>query len=551
MGKASGNRTLAESLKSYGVDHFFNVPMIIPPGIKELTAIGVKSIVAHSEKAAAYMADGYARESGRVGVCASQAIGAANLAAGLVDALMAKSPVLAITGGGTPDTRERNFYQEFDQRSIYAGVSKFSARVEKAQRLPDLLGQAFRVATTGSPGPVHLELGGFWGASLTEEIENPMRPEPRYGSSPPIRPAAPVDDVRIAAAALRQSERPVIVCGSGIRASRAQSALLDFARRAKVPVATSLDAKAVMPESDPLSIGVVGDYSRDTANMAVSEADFVLFVGSTTGSMVTRQWSVPLPGVPAVQIDIDPRELGRNYPLIVGLLGDPATVIQQLDAELAEPVGKPEWLQRIVALREKWTQLAAQYEHSTASPIRPERLCKMLSDALPEGTLLAVDTGHSAGWAARNIYLNRPGQSLIRAAGSLGWSYPASLGAKCANPSRPVVCFTGDGAFYYHLAEMETAARYGINTVTVVNNNDGFNQERPLWDESPALEKNWKFGRVDFAAVAENFGVKAYRVERASEFTSAFNAALAAQRPALIDVRTDPSALVPIPWTKP
>jgi acetolactate synthase I/II/III large subunit len=551
MAKATGNRVLAESLKAYGVDHFFNVPMIIPPGIKELTAIGVKSVVTHSEKAAAYMADGYARESGRVGVCASQAIGAANLAAGLVDALMAKSPVLAITGGSTPDTRERNFYQEYDQRSIYAGVSKFSAQVEKAQRLPDLLQQAFRVATTGTPGPVHLELGGFWGASLTEEIESSMPPEPRYGSCPPVRPAAPPDDVRKAAAAMRQAKRPIIVCGSGIRASRAQAALLDFARRANIPVASSLDAKAVMPESDPLSIGVVGDYSRDTANIAVSQADFVLFVGSTTGGMVTRQWSVPTPGVPAVQIDIDPRELGRNYPLIVGLLGDPAMVLDQLSAELTGPVGQPEWRQHIAALREQWTHLAAEHEHSTVSPIRPERLCRMLSDSLPDGALVAVDTGHSAGWAARNIYLDRPGQSLIRAAGSLGWAYPASLGAKCANPDRPVVCFTGDGAFYYHMAEMETAVRYGINTVTVINDNQGFNQERPLWDESPALEKNWKFGGVDLAAVAETFGVKAWRIDHAAEFESAFKAALETKSPTLIDVRTDPSALVPIAWEKP
>ncbi|OYV02012.1 MAG: hypothetical protein CFE45_02300 [Burkholderiales bacterium PBB5] len=172
----------------------------------------------------------------------------------------------------------------------------------------------------------------------------------------------------------------------------------------------------------------------------------------------------------------------------------------------------------------------------------------MLSESLPEGALLAVDTGHSAGWAARNIYLDRPGQSLIRCAGSLGWAYPASLGAKCANPDRPVVCFTGDGAFYYHLTEMETAVRYGINTVTVVNNNHGFNQERILWDENAALEKNWKFGGMNFSTLAEAFGVKSYRVERASEFASAFKDASASGRPALIDVYTDPSAVVPIPW---
>lgn len=551
MTRQSGNRVLAEMLKTYGVDCFFNVPMIIPGTIKEMTAVGVKSIVTHSEKAAAYMADGYARESGRVGVCGSQAIGATNLASGLLDALMAKSPVLAITGGGTADTRERNFYQEIDLRSIYAGLTKFSARVEKAQRLPDLLRQSLRIATTGSPGPVHLELGGFWGAVLMEEFDSVMGPEPRHGCCPSFRPAAAVEDIQTAASAIRNAKRPIIVAGSGIRVSRAQAALLKFARLAKIPVATSLDAKAAIPESDDLCIGVVGDYSRDTANIAVSEADFVLFVGSTTGSMTTRQWSVPTPGTPTVQIDIDPRELGRNYPLIAGLLGDPAVVLEQLGAELAGPVGCPAWLARIAELRMQWTATAAEYETSEATAIRPERLCRMMSELLPDGALVAVDTGHSAGWAARNIYLDRPGQSLIRCAGSLGWSFPASLGAKCANPERPIVCFTGDGAFYYHFAEMETAVRYGINTVTVVNNNHGFNQERVLWDENPSLQRNWKFGRTDFAAIASTFGVQSYRVERAAEFEGAFKAALAAGRPALIDVDTDPSAIVPIPWTKP
>lgn len=551
MTKQSGNRVLAEMLKTYGVDCFFNVPMIIPGTIKEMTAVGVKSIVTHSEKAAAYMADGYARESGRVGVCGSQAIGATNLASGLLDALMAKSPVLAITGGGTADTRERNFYQEIDLRSIYAGLTKFSARVEKAQRLPDLLRQSLRIATTGSPGPVHLELGGFWGAVLMEEFDSVMGPEPRHGCCPSFRPAAAVEDIQTAVSAIRNARRPIIVAGSGIRVSRAQAALLKFARLAKIPVATSLDAKAAIPESDDLCIGVVGDYSRDTANIAVSEADFVLFVGSTTGSMTTRQWSVPTPGTPTVQIDIDPRELGRNYPLIAGLLGDPAVVLEQLGAELAGPVGCPAWLARIAELRMQWAATAAEYETSEATAIRPERLCRMMSELLPDGALVAVDTGHSAGWAARNIYLDRPGQSLIRCAGSLGWSFPASLGAKCANPERPIVCFTGDGAFYYHFAEMETAVRYGINTVTVVNNNHGFNQERVLWDENPSLQRNWKFGRTDFAAIASTFGVQSYRVERAAEFEGAFKAALAAGRPALIDVDTDPSAIVPIPWTKP
>src|SRR6185437_10050111 len=183
----TGHRYLAEALANCGIRHFFHMPLVLPDAIKEMQAIGVQPIVAHSEKAAAYMADGYARAAGRLGVCACQAIGAANLAAGVLDAFMAHSPVLALSGGGTATTRDRNNYQEIDQRPIWSGLTKMSARVENAARLPDLLGQAIRIATSGSPGPVHLELGGFTGGVLGGEVGDTPLPDPRFSTYPSVR----------------------------------------------------------------------------------------------------------------------------------------------------------------------------------------------------------------------------------------------------------------------------------------------------------------------------------------------------------------------------
>lgn len=171
-----------------------------------------------------------------------------------------------------------------------------------------------------------------------------------------------------------------------------------------------------------------------------------------------------------------------------------------------------------------------------------------LSDALPEGALVVADTGHSAAWACRHLYLDKRGQGLLRAAGSLGWSFPASLGAKCGQPDRPVVCFAGDGAFMYHMPEMETALRYGIRTVTVVNNNASFSQERFLWRDEAALARNWRFSPVDFASAAEAFGCAAFRVERAGELAPALSAAFAADRAAVIEVMSDPMAASPPSW---
>ena len=172
-----------------------------------------------------------------------------------------------------------------------------------------------------------------------------------------------------------------------------------------------------------------------------------------------------------------------------------------------------------------------------------------LSDALPEGALVVVDTGHSAAWSCRHLYLDRRGQGLLRAAGSLGWSFPASLGAKCGQPDRPVVCFTGDGGFMYHMSEMETALRYSIRTVTVVNNNASFSQERFLWRDEASLARNWRFSPVDFADAAEAFGCAAFRVERAGELAPALRAALVSDRPAVIEVKSDPMVAAPPSWS--
>ncbi|QUT06981.1 thiamine pyrophosphate-binding protein [Sphingobium phenoxybenzoativorans] len=545
----SGDQYLADAFAACGVSHFFHVPLVLPKAVKAMQAAKVNPIVVHSEKAAAYMADGYARASGRIGICGAQQIGAANLAAGLLDAYMARSPVLALTGGSSATTRDRNQYQEVDQQPIYAGLTKMTSRIDMASRLPDMLGQAMRVATTGAPGPVHLELAGFTGFVLSEPMDAAPLPDPAFALCPAVRHAAPLADIQRALDLLHKAERPVIIAGSGIRSSGAQDALKKFVRRHNLPLATSLDAKATLAESDPLSIGICGIYSREIANQAVSEADLVIFAGTTTGSMTTTGWKVPAPGVAAIQIDVDPRELGRNYPLQASLCGDPATIFEQLSEAAGEQPDRSGWLDHISTLRKDWRRAIEAVETSNALPVRPERLCRILSEELPERALLVVDTGHAAAWAARNIYLDRAGQGLLRAAGSLGWSYPAALGAKCAQPNRPVVCLTGDGAFLYHMSEMETARRYGINTVTIVSNNNGFSQEKPIWIDNPDYDHHWRFSPVNYAEAAQAFGCKAYRVERPEDLAPILRSVFRDDAPVIIEVMTDELVLHPPAWT--
>jgi acetolactate synthase-1/2/3 large subunit len=548
-GKQTGNRYLAEAMKHCGAEYLFYMPMVLPEAIKEMESLGIHPIAGHSEKGIAYMADGYARASGKLAFCAAQNIGSSNLAAAMLDGYMARSPILALTGGNTPETRYRNYYQDIDQQPVWAAMTKYNARVDHVSRFPDLLGQAMRMATTGSNGPVHLELDNHIGAVLNGEIPGALLPDPTYARAPAIRHAAPSEQVEAALKTIARAKKPVILAGSGIRNSGAQAQLRAFAQKTGIPVATSLDAKEVMAESDPLSIGVIGTYSRKTANMTVAEADLAIFVGTTTGSMISTVWTVPKPGIDAIQIDVDPLELGRNYPLLAGLCGDPATVLEQLTAAVGQQPDRSSWLERVARGRSDWRQSAAEMETKDTAPIRPEMLCRTISDVLPDDALLFVDTGHSGDWAAKNIYLEKPTQRLFRAAGSLGWSYPASLGGKCACPDRPVVCFNGDGAFFYHLSEMETAKRHGINTVTVVNNNSAFNQEIPAWNGNPTYEHHWKFEKVNFKAVAEGFGVKAFRVEDPADLAETLREALTIKAPVIVEVISDQMALAEAAWT--
>src|ERR1700722_16265682 len=308
----TGAEALARMLDGYGVTHFFMVPAVLRrtmAAMGELTEI--QRLHVHGEKAAAYMADGYARASGRPGVCGAQVIGAMNLAAGLRDAYLAHSPVIALTGGRDPATKYRGVYQEVDDVPAFEQVTKFNATVDSVERFPDMIRQAFRAAVTGCPGPVHLQFRGNEAQIDADEADFDLFTESRFGSIPPFRVEPSEADVRQALEILHRAERPVIVAGGGVRASNAGPALVAFAERLAIPVATSLNGKDSIPGTHPLSVGVVGTYSPESANRLLGEADVVCFIGPQTGSMTTHFWRVPPVGVRAIQIDIDGEGLGR------------------------------------------------------------------------------------------------------------------------------------------------------------------------------------------------------------------------------------------------
>jgi acetolactate synthase I/II/III large subunit len=555
MAKVTGAQVLAQMLAGYGVTHVFMVPAVLRRTFAEMEKrTSIARIHTHGEKAAAYMADGYARASGRPGICMAQVVGALNLAAGLRDAWLAHSPVIAFTGGREAKTKFRQVYQEVDDMPSFEPVTKWNATVDAVERFPDMVRQAFRVAVSGAPGPVHLQFRGNEGQIDLDEAEMEPHVEAQFACVPPFRPAPDGESIAKALALLQLAEKPVIVAGGGVRASQAASALVALAELLQIPVATSLNGKDSIPASHPLSVGVAGTYSRESANRVVAAADLVCFVGTEAGGMTTHFWAVPKPGVAAIQVDIEPEALGRNYPLKVAIQGDARLTLERMaaQADRASASRRKPWLDTVRSICEEYAAKYRDVFASDAVPMRPERICRELSRLAPDDAIVIVDTGHAGMWMGGMFDVKGPRQSYIRSAGHLGWAFPAGLGAKCAAPDRPVITFTGDAGLWYHIAEIETAVRWKMNAVTVVNNNASGNQSKRGFDrayggtQTDKARELWTFNAMNFARLAEDMGALGLRVEKPADFAPALERALAANRPAVIDVVTDIDALAPL-----
>ncbi len=553
--RRTGAEVLADMLAGYGVTHVFMVPAVLRRTFAEMERrTRIARVHCHGEKSAAYMADGYARASGRPGICMAQVIGAFNLAAGLRDAYLAHSPVIAFTGGRDPKTKFRKVYQEIDDVPAFEPVTKFNATIDDVARIPDMLRQAFRAATSGAPGPVHLQFRGNEGQLDLDEAEMEPLIEPQFAQVPPFRPEPEAAHVKAALDLLQKAERPIIVAGGGVRASGAGRELTALAEALQIPVATSLNGKDSIPGTHPLSVGVAGSYSRESANRAVNRADLVCFIGSETGGMTTHFWAVPKIGTQAIQIDIDPQALGRNYPLAASVLGDARSVLVRMLGQIdkSSAARREPWIKEISTLRADWCTKYTPLLESGAVPVHPARICGELTKHMPDDAIVVVDTGHAGMWMGGMYDLRKASQSYMRSAGHLGWAFPAGLGAKAACPERPVVTFTGDAGFWYHIAEVETAVRWKLNAVTIVNNNGGGNQSKRGFDrayggtQTEQARELWTYRPTNFARLAEDMGALGIRVETPDEIAPALQRALTCGRPTVIDIATDIDALAPV-----
>jgi acetolactate synthase-1/2/3 large subunit len=546
--RMKGQAFLAELVRRSGVKAVFFVPTFLYPTLVELARDPVKRVLCHSEKAAGYMADGYAQASGRPTIVIAQGgPGATNLYAGLVDAWQSHTPLLAVTPV-LPDARyQGNSYQE--AYVDFRPVTKYDAEVRSVDRMAEFFGKAYREMTTGAPRPVHLYLDGALEAAEAEFDFRHL--DPRYFAYPAFRPRADDELVEQAVLELRSAKRPLMVCGRGVIASGAWDEATALAERLGLPVATTLNGKGSIDERHPLALGVTGTYRRPSTDAAIAEADLVLYVGGHQGGATTNLKRMPKPGVRIVHIDINPAQPGANYPNVLPLAGDARTVLRQM-LELAAS-GKrrepSEWVRKAQKDLQQWRESENAHLHGNMRPIRPEQLAVRLAEACPRDTLFVADTGYVGTWAG--VFMELPaGRNFLHCEGSLGWAFPAAMGAKAAVPERTVVAFTGDGGFFYHLAELETAVRNGINVIVVVLNNQAMAFQthllRSLWPDSRNLDKLSEFGLTNFAGVAREMGAWGIRVTDPRAIGRAIQDAIDSNGPAVIDVVIDQAAVAPV-----
>jgi acetolactate synthase-1/2/3 large subunit len=545
----TGAKAIAQTMRNHGVEHLFHVSGGMISLFIEIEDAGIDLVLARSEKAAAYMADGYSRISYGPSVCFGQAgPGAINLAAGISEAYWTCTPVVALTGSTSVPHLYRYQYQELDEMPLFEPTTKWNAQIFGADRAAEIMRNAFTVATSGCPGPVHVNLH-YDAANEEADVPEPHK-DPGHTSYPTGRTRPDPASVKDVAETLAKAERPVIVAGGGVIISQAWEEVTELAERLFIPVATTLSGKGAIPDAHPLYLGVVGRYSSSTANRVVDEADTVFFIGSRTGGMATDNWTVPGQDAAVLQLDVEPETMGRNYRVAAKMVCDAKSGLQDLLAVLGEMTRKPEnkkYLEHVAALKNEWNEMASSVMSSDAVPIKPHRVIKEIREVLGEKDILVADTGQMGAWTGVLYPTVAPGRTYIRAAGTLGWSLPAAIGAKFAAGDRRVLDVTGDGGVAYHISELETALRCDKPFVAVVFNNVtlGMLHYGFKWRGGGKALKASDFVDIDYGKVAEAFGCHGQRVERPGELKEAMETAFASGKPAVVDVMIDRYELSP------
>jgi acetolactate synthase-1/2/3 large subunit len=567
--QAHGGDLLTALLIEHGVEYVFGLPggqtFALYDGMNQRSA-EITHVLVRDERTGVYAADGYARVTGRVGVCdATVGPGAANLPAGLGEAFGASIPIVALVSE-LPAKLVLHRYrsaasQAMDQVELLAPVSKWHATVPDLQRMPELVRQAFREATSGRPGPTVLFLPqDVLDCALPSEMVELLRGAPinttgsspqRFGKVPAFRPSPDPADVTMALKVLENARRPMIIAGGGVVIAGAGLILTQCADLLSAAVATSLSGKGSIAEDHPLSMGVVGAMGTPAATSALDSADVVFLVGTKAGSGPTFNWTRPRHDQIIIQLDIDPAELGRVFPLAAAMFADARSGLQALVDAIADhgqtPVDRSEWRRELAGLNRDWHAQRNSERSSSAKPILPQRVMGDLEAALGPNDIVVCDASLSSGWAGLYLQQVSLGRRVLmpRGLAGLGYSLPAAIGVAMANRDRRTIVLTGDGALGYSVGEFATVLELQLPITVLVLNNRSLAWIR--WYSRINFGSGWEkddFADIDYSAVARAYGWSAERVVDPSELPTLLKQALRSKEPTLLDIVTET-------WTTP
>jgi len=519
--------------------------------------LGLNHNLINDERCAVFCADAYAKISGRVGlVDATLGPGATNLVTGLVEALNAGSPIVAIVGDAQRDHAGKNMTQETDQVSILRPACKELIKVETVARVPEAIRRAYAVATSGRPGPVVVDVPEDIAHGLHGFDEDDFAIDPRHITAPALRCRPDADDVAKAATIIRGAQRPMLLCGGGVHLSDATDALTRLAESCGIPVAHTMTGKGAISCASPLSAGLFGRYDR-IANEMIEASDCLIVVGCKLGEIATKRFTIPGPGKTVIHMDNVAEEMGRTYQPTLKLWCDARAGLDDIADALSEDADVQKashaaFAAQVPLLMAKWREDVADRLNSEESPVHMARLVTEINKALPADGYMIADGGFAAHWGGLLFDTKQAGRSYVpdRGFASIGYGLPGAMGAQLAKPDAKVVGLTGDGGFNMVLGELETARRMKLGCTVVVVNNAASGYVKALQHlmYGEGAYQSSDLAETDYAKVAEAMGCHGIRVETPDQIAPALAAAFAeTDRPSVIDVMVtrDPSRMLP------
>lgn len=534
----SGAKALLEALKREKVKVIFGIPggAILPVYDELFAETDITHILMRHEQCAAHAADGYARASGEVGVCMSTSgPGATNLVTGIANAFMDSSPIVAITGQVPRALIGKDAFQEADIIGITTPITKCNFQVRSAAEIPKIVKTAFYIASTGRRGPVLIDLPRD---VQTEEAQIEFNDNVELRGYKPVYDPHPLQ-IEKAVQILLQAERPVIVAGGGVIASNACQEVIALAELLAAPVATTLMGKGAIPENHPLSVGMLGMHGTVAANYLVQDADVLLAVGMRFSDRTTGNFKTFCPNGKIIHIDIDASEIGKNIKPYIPIVADAKRALQAIYRQLLEKFRKKErsaWLERMWELKRMHEEVV---KSNDGDGIKPPALMVEIRKILPNEAIITTEVGQNQMWAALYLKVYKP-RTFISSGGlgTMGFGFPAAIGAKVACPNVPVVDIAGDGSFIMTEQDLATSVAWKIPVIVIVLNNSVLGMVAQ-WQRLFYGRRYFAVhlgGIPDFVKLAEAYGAQGIRAQSIEEFRRALKTALNSDVTTVIDV---------------